>query len=332
MINPSMLADQPDFLAAQSQLGHDAPLEYAMSAPLLGLPLLLRSNSPAVMAAAERAFGGWRSLDPALIEQAPPLRVDLVVHGALGERGPGLTPTSHVFHGESYIAAGAGSLLSAHTGRGEGLAFVSPALAADEPNLRHGVIECLALLLASAHDRTPVHAGAVVRNGRAALLIGPSMRGKSTLCYACVRAGFSLLAEDVVYVSQSRGLRLWGNPNRIHLLPDARRYFPELRAIEPQVQANGKHKLAVTVADEQLERSAERAIICLLERRLGQTSTLDRLPTAEAIFALAQSNEPGFDLYSRDRAAAALAAGGAYRLVMGSELSGAVALLEQVLQ
>jgi hypothetical protein len=323
--------NQSEFLAAQSQLGHDAPLEYAMSAPLLGLPLLLRSNSPAVIAAAERALGGWRSLDAALTEQAAPLAVDIVVHGPLAAREAESTPTSYAFHGESFIAAGAGYLLSAHTGRGAGLAFVSPALAADEPNLRHSVIMCLALLLASARDRTPIHAGAVVRGGRAALLVGPSMRGKSTLCYACVRAGFSLLAEDVVYVSQAHGLRLWGSPGHIYLLADARRYFPELRAHEPAVQANGKQKLAVALGEGQMQRSTERAIICLLDRRPGQTSTLERLPAAEAVAALAQADEPGFDIYSRQRAAEALAAGGAYRLVMGSELSGAVALLEQVL-
>jgi hypothetical protein len=198
------------------------------------------------------------------------------------------------------------------------------------------VLECLALLLASWRDRTPIHAGAIAHAGRAALLVGASGSGKSTLCYACARAGLGLLAEDVVYVSLRDRLQLWGNPWRIHLLPDAPRFFPELADRPVQIQANGKRKLAVDLADLKntaLHASAERAVVCLVRRQEGQASTLAPIQAQAAIDALSHNLEAGFDLSSSTATvAAALATNGAYQLTVGSDLDKAVDLLRAMLE
>ena len=68
------------FIQATDPLGHTAPLDFTVRLPLLGLPLEFRSNSPAVIAAAEQSFGCWRDLAPELIEPNDPLIVDLIVH------------------------------------------------------------------------------------------------------------------------------------------------------------------------------------------------------------------------------------------------------------
>ena len=68
------------FTPATDPLGHTAPLDHCASFPLLGVPLEVRSNSPAVIAAAERAFGGWRGLEPELIEDCESCVVNLIVH------------------------------------------------------------------------------------------------------------------------------------------------------------------------------------------------------------------------------------------------------------
>ena len=91
----------------------------------------------------------------------------------------------------------------------------------------------------------------LVRNGRPILLLGRSRSGKSTLCYACLRQGFQLLAEDVVFVSLEPTYRLWGGSSRLHLLPDAPPFFPELATITPQVQANGKVKIGIPLRRQQ---------------------------------------------------------------------------------
>ncbi len=320
--------------AAHDLLGQSAPLSDSLEVPLLGVPVRFSSNSPAVIATAARALSRWRELPASLVEPGPPAQVTIVVH-PLGAGDPVAPPSERfVFraHGDSFLAASGGSILSAQMAAGVATAFVTPELAADEPNLRHNVIECLGFLLVNYRDRTPVHAAAVVRNGRAVLLVGQSTAGKSTLCYACVRAGFGLMSEDTVSVSLARGMRLWGHPGSIHLLPDAPRFFPELATLTPQVRANGKLKLAVDVSAlgaDRLVTSVERATICFVERSAGQASRLEPVAAGEAAAALSDPSEPGFDLL-RDRAPAvarALTAEGAYRLTVGSDPTAAASLL-----
>jgi hypothetical protein len=75
---------------------------------------------------------------------------------------------------------------------------------------------------------------------------GKNGAGKSTLAYACARRGYQVLAEDIVYAKiRPEGSRLWGMPWKIHLLPDAQQFFPELADQEARVQINGEMKLEI---------------------------------------------------------------------------------------
>ena len=60
-------------------LGHRTSLTLTDQFPVLGIPVLFRTNSTAVMAAIERTFSAWRSLLPAFIEEIPPLVIEVVV-------------------------------------------------------------------------------------------------------------------------------------------------------------------------------------------------------------------------------------------------------------
>jgi hypothetical protein len=362
------------FTPATDPLGHTAPLDYRASYPLLGVPIQVRSNSPAVLAVAERAFGGWRGLESELIEDGEPCVISLIVHDQRPTtddqrlsvdvrlrtpnselRTPNSEPqttddgrrtsddTRHTacntpftmrVHSDCFLGTDGVNLLTAQLDRGFALGFVTPELIANEARLRYHALELLALALVSRHDRLPIHAGAIVRRGRAVLLAGRSTAGKSTLCYACLREDFQLLTEDVVYVSRRRGLRLWGIPWHIHLLPDAVRHFAELADIPSALQANGKYKLAVETAAFGADRArchAERAAVCIVERGAGPKSVLEPIEPCAAVDALSGDLESGFDLHGEIAASAeALVAGGAYRLRVGSDLAGAVALLREL--
>lgn len=315
---------------AADLLGHTAPLEHRALFPVLGVPIELQSNSPEVLDAAERALGQWQALAPELIDPAPARVARVVVHPGSVPYWP-REPFAHRSHSGWLLATNSSCMLAAQMDRGEALAFVTPELVADEAHFRYNVLESMALALASRHDRVPVHAGAVVYAGRAVLLAGQSTAGKSTLCYACVRDGFELLAEDVIYVSMARGLRLWGHSRHIHLLPDAPRHFPELASVPALVQANGKLKLAVDLAAQgpgRLRHTADAAAVCLLERHAGAASAIEPVDARELARALCANREPGFDLFANTRdAAEALVRGGAYRMHVGTDLAGAVALL-----
>jgi hypothetical protein len=316
-------------------LGHTADLAHRATFPLLGIPVEVRSNSASVLAAAERAFGGWRDLAPGLIAQVPPAIVSVVVQpvdAALTAGGP--RPFVHRVHGRCFVASDGANLLTAQYDQGRALAFIAPELLQREAQLRYNVLQLLALLLATQHDRVPLHAGAVVIDGLAILLAGKSTAGKSTLCYAAVRDRFQLLAEDVVYVSRAPDLRLWGLPERIHLVPDAVRFFPELIGAEPEIQANGKLKIGIETASigpGRAVRHAERAVVCLVERHAGAGTRLEPVDPEWAAAVLSEDREPGFDLYEGTRAAAdAVAAGGAYRLTVGHDFGQATAALRGI--
>lgn len=310
------------------------PLDERFQAPLLGVPVVYRSNSAAVIAAAVHALRPWGELDAALIEGGPPACVEIVVQ----PRGIGEPATQHGApfvvrsYGDTLIAASGASLMTANLEHGAALAVITPELAADEPRLRHEVIERLGLLLASARDRTPVEAAAVVRAGRALILAGPREAGVAALCYACLRAGFALLAADMVYVSLARGMRIWGHAGVLHLPPETARAFPDLAALRPVTGPSGTPELAVEVADLSGARvitHAERATVCFVERGSGQASHVEAVPAGEAVQRIVADHladagtlrDPGSGV------AVALAAGGAHRLIVGADPASAAALL-----
>ncbi|MBA3531288.1 MAG: hypothetical protein H0T73_05125 [Ardenticatenales bacterium] len=330
-----MLPVPVPYRPATEPLGHTAPLDYQATFPLLGLPLEIRSNSEVVLDIAERAFGRWRALDIPTEITPHPLRVSVVLHSTQ----PGLLSPSPIrafsyrVHSGYLLASCEDNMLVAHPASGEALAFLTPQLVANEAHFRYNVLESLALYLLSKYDRTALHAGAVMRNGRALLLVGSSGAGKSSLCYACLQRGFSLLSEDVVYVALSPALRLWGNPHALHLLPDSPGLFPELSSVPAQIQANGKLKIAIDVAEQfgarRLCLYAEDATLCLLERHRGMESTLTPLTAQEAVDAMTADIESGYDLgVQLEGVFERVARGGAYRLQMGREIESAVGILE----
>lgn len=79
-----------------------------------------------------------------------------------------------------------------------------------------------------ASGLVPMHAAAIARDDDSTLLLGPSGTGKTTTLLRAVRAGWSPLAEDLVWLDPGslrvhgwdRGVRLWPGTAR-DLVPDA---------------------------------------------------------------------------------------------------------------
>lgn len=330
------LAESLPYRPALDPLGCEVTLDEHSEFPLLGKPMRVESNSRQVIAAAERSFGQWRRLDARYVEPEPPLVLKVVVHGGGLSENRTLQPVYRL-HDDTFLAAWGDNVMMAQLDRGRALAFVTPVTLANEPSLRYDVLEGLALTLVTwlHQDRIPLHAGAVVRGGRAVVLAAPSGAGKSTLCYAAWRAGFRLLAEDGVYVSRSHGLRVWGNPGALHLLPDARGLFPELRDLPLARQANGEWKLAVEV-DQEAQGGppfyADSVVLCYVERCDQQRTEL--LPvsaahiTRELCRACAGDTGP-FARFLPDLVNE-LAASGAFILRLGRDLGTAVEALRDL--
>ena len=73
----------------------------------------------------------------------------------------------------------------------------------------------------------PVHGTAVVIDGKAVAIVGDCSYGKSTLAAAFLRAGFSLLTDDLLVTSVVDGIVLTHpGPPRIKLLPESAATMP----------------------------------------------------------------------------------------------------------
>ena len=308
-------------------------LPYVERLPVLGVPTVFASDDAAVTAAIRAAYGHWRPYavsDPA----APDDRADPVVRIAVrpGSRAHagGTGPALRVTAPGRLVLRAAGVAGWADAARGVSIAVVAPSVVAQGDRFLDEVLEPLTLFLLGHRDRQPIHAAAIVRGDTAILLAGPSGAGKSTLTYAASRHGFSVLADEPVYVQLRPRLRVWGRRARLHLPPEARQLFPELMGIEPMRLPTGKTKLVIDAGEG--PRSAERACLCVLRRDPDRVARLEPLATEAAVLALTASLDPGYDLFAATigERVRRVAEGGAWSLAVSPDPRDALPLLHEV--
>lgn len=130
-----------------------------------------------------------------------------------------------------------------------------------------------------------IHSGGVVRNGFGALLVGPSGSGKSTLVVRLVTDGFSLLADDEVWVDPE-SLLLHTNPRYLLLKESAWDLFPAYR--EKFVHAEEKERLSWWLHSDDIRKGCRAAptplwgVICL-KPPSGTHPVLEEIGQAEAL-------------------------------------------------
>jgi len=162
----------------------------------------------------------------------------------------------------------------------------SPAIAHDRFYWKQTVLPVLLGIVSASIRVTPVHCACVVRGGSGLLLGGESGAGKSTLALSLSRNGFSYLSDDCTYLSRTGpGIRAWGLPTPMKLLPDAVSYFPELVSLDPVLSLNGEWALNV---DPTKISKVERCLSCVprwlvfLERKEDSPPVIKQLSSREA--------------------------------------------------
>jgi hypothetical protein len=210
----------------------------------LGFPLDLSTNSRDVI---EAAVEIWGPFSPAFDET--PVRFMLAVAESDNED----MPPKPRFRAREHLMTSIGNAENFVTcDFRENLAYgwVTRAVAANHPFLRYFYLNGTPLMLAQQLRLAPIHGAMVALDGCGVLLCGESLAGKSTLSYACARAGWTFVADDGVFLVRNRADRYAvGNPYTVRFREEARALFPELAGHAAAERPNGKIGLEVFTSE-----------------------------------------------------------------------------------
>ncbi len=165
------------------------------------------------------------------------------------EGSGGADPLETVFRSREHlmsIAADSQNFLVCDFNSGFAFGWVTQGTAADHPMLRYHFLTAGAATLIEQRAFAVLHGALVMRNGKGVMLAGDSFAGKSTLAYACARAGWTYVSDDGLFLVRGRNDRYaLGDPHSIRFRRDAPQLFPELADRLVTIRPNGKVAIEV---------------------------------------------------------------------------------------
>ena len=289
------------------------PREIAISQTftVFGVRVVLQSEDCDALDAAQAVFDEWNN--PDLFEGDAEIYVVLNAYD-VNETTP--ADASHVEGTSLAITShGVSAWADGMAGRGR---CNYPHGAANDSTFSE-MVNTVVLFLLAHTGRIPVHASAVMLGDIAVILAGKSGSGKSSLALAANRAGLPILSDDTVFVQTELGFRIWALTKAIHVFEkDA----PADAAGGAMRFRSGRWKRALPIATPR--HMAKRAVLCVLTR--GDKVALDQMAEDEAVAALTETLESGYEFYGERSAAAirALATGGCWRLTLSGDPAEAI--------
>lgn len=293
-----------------------------------GFPLELATNSAEVIQAASEGWGMFsQEFD------AAPARLHLgVVPGGSGEM-----PSQPVVRSREHLmslVADTENFMICDFRQNFGFGWMTERVAANHPVVRYRFLTAGGLTLIEQQAFASLHCGLVARNGCGVALFGDSFAGKSTLSYACARAGWTLVSDDSTFLVRSRSDRYAvGDPHAIHLREDAPSFFHELQNRIPTPRPNGKPAIEVLTRDLPIRIASGCSIehIVFLNRNEPGRARIRRYPKDDALawceryvtFGTVEVREAQLRCYQR------LAGAGIWEMQY-SELDDAIARLERL--
>jgi len=242
----------------------------------LGFPLRLATNCAEINKAAEESWGRY----PKVFETAP-LWLRVVVESG-GEH-----PPAPIYRAQEHlmtITADARNFAVCDHTRNAAFCWLSAETARDRAFTGYYFLEAMANYSLTQLHLTPVHGACVARNGRGVLLCGASGAGKTSLAYYCARNGWTYVSDNESWlVREEGGRRLLGNPDRIRFRDNARELFPELGALEPALDANGKMSIAMQPANIGVSYQCVVDKVVMLARQPCGPAAMSSIPSEQAL-------------------------------------------------
>ncbi len=306
-----------------------------MEYPLLGVKVHIESDIPTIRHMADIRFGHWRSLPEQYVKPGFPAMVT-ISESAISTSIKKKESVQYTVKPEFFSGEAAGVIFEADRKAGEAKAYVNPMAAELSDFFQKNILESMVLFLATAADREPLHASAIIMNQTALLICGNSGSGKTTLAYSLYKRGAYVLAESAIYISRKQGWQLWGDPLGFNFRPDARKLFPELLNIPENPLPDGKFKIPLKLPLEgESDRrkwvfSGEIKIVFPVRTDKPQCH-IREISHKEMLKRVTSNRESGFDLSGTfNHTMSELPVSNSYILETGTDIMQATHLLESL--
>jgi hypothetical protein len=248
-------------------LYHAEMAHEAMFYPL-GFPVRVRTNCAEALDAAQESWGMFERRF-----RTPPIELQLGVMDDGSTECPD-TPQFRAHRGLYVGVAGPGNFCVNDVLNGFSFAWVTSAAVEHRSYLRYHFLESAAQCHIANRHSAPIHAGCVQLHGRGVLLCGESGAGKSSLSFACARAGWTLISDDASFLlHDSKGREVVGDCHRVRLRPSAVELFPEVKGRPVMARAGGKPSIELMTAEMpgmSLAGSTEVDFVVFLNRQAGR--------------------------------------------------------------
>jgi hypothetical protein len=232
-----------------SKVGFD-PYLYHAEMPLtavyypLGFPLELATNSKDVLDAASESWGFFR---PQF--DTPPLRLNIGVLEDESTACPS-APVPRSQLGLMVQVADRSNFYVSDFSHGFMFGWIGTAARSHKGYLRYHFLESAALFQIANRFTVAIHAGCVALDGQGVLLCGESGAGKSSLSFACARAGWTYITDDGSFLLRGRDDRLvTGNCHIVRFRPSASELFYEAVGQPISPHASGKPSIEIQTSE-----------------------------------------------------------------------------------
>lgn len=231
----------------------------------LGFPLRIHTNSDEVLRQCARKWGMFsrRTHDR-------PIEADIhVVEDDSRECPP--APKCHFMGNTLVMVADTRNVCTVDFPWGKTRMVVSTAALRHPHYFSQTFLEATPACQLCTRFATPIHAACVVLDGCGVLLCGDSGAGKTSLSYACARAGWQFVADDTSYLLHSEtACRVIGNSHHVRFRPSAAELFPEIAGAQTTPRMSGKPSIEIPTASMEQVRTVDGAqveFVVFLNRR-----------------------------------------------------------------
>jgi hypothetical protein len=259
---------------------YDVPLPMRATFFPLGFPLELATNSEVVIDAARKSWGDFQVAYP-----ETPVSLSLAVTAG-GDKQMPQRPRFRSHQHLMSIVSDAHNQVICDFSRGCASGWVTERVAENSGFLRLRYLESSVLMMVAQAYLAPFHSALVARRGMGVALCGESFAGKSTLAYACARAGWTFIADDGTFLLRNRVDRFaLGNPFTVRFREDAKVLFPELANCPVALRPNGALGMEVATSELPISTAAGCAVehLVFLRRSASGPASMNPFDADQAL-------------------------------------------------